>query len=72
MRKSRKRLTFANVVACLALFVALGGASYAAVKLPKNSVGRKQIRNNAVNRAKVRNPWLKTAKTLKLNVPEGS
>jgi hypothetical protein len=30
-----RHLSFANVVACLALFVALGGASYAAFKLPK-------------------------------------
>jgi hypothetical protein len=35
-------------VACLALFVALGGAGYAAFKLPKNSVKSKQIKNHAV------------------------
>jgi hypothetical protein len=35
-------------VALLALFVALGGTSYAAVKLPKNSVRSKQIAANAV------------------------
>jgi len=40
-------------VALLALFVALGGVSYAAVKLPKNSVGRSQIKKNAVSRAKL-------------------
>src|SRR5438270_870186 len=32
----------------LALFVALGGVSYAAVTLPKNSVGSKQIKPGAV------------------------
>jgi hypothetical protein len=37
-----------NVVAYLALFVALGGTSYAALKLPKNSVGSGQIKNGAV------------------------
>lgn len=42
------------VVALLALFVALSGASYAAVQLPRNSVGSKQIRNNAVVSSKVR------------------
>ncbi len=47
-------LTFSNVVACLALFIALGGASYAAFKLPKNSVGTKQLKKNAVNAAKVK------------------
>ena len=35
-------------VALLALFVALGGVSYAAVNLPKNSVGSPQIQKNAV------------------------
>ena len=34
---------------------ALGGASYAAVKIPKNSVGTKQIKKNAVNNIKVKN-----------------
>lgn len=38
----------AMVVACIALAAALGGTSYAAVKLPANSVGTKQIRNGAI------------------------
>ena len=38
----------------MALFVALGGASYAAVKIPKNSVGSAQIKKNAVTSAKVK------------------
>jgi hypothetical protein len=42
-------------IALLALFVALGGTSYAVVSLPPNSVGSKQIRKNAVTAAKVRN-----------------
>jgi hypothetical protein len=45
----------ALLVALLALFVALAGTSYAALKLPKNSVGTRQIRNNAVTSAKVKN-----------------
>lgn len=45
----------AMVVALIALSVALGGASYAAITLPKNSVGAKQIKANAVNSAKVKN-----------------
>jgi len=32
-----------NVIACVALFIALGGVSYAAA-LPRNSVGSKQIK----------------------------
>jgi len=41
-------LSYANVVATLALFVALGGSAYAVKQLPKNSVGPKQLRKNAV------------------------
>jgi hypothetical protein len=40
-------------LALLALFLALGGTSYAAVALPANSVGTKQLRNKAVTPAKV-------------------
>jgi hypothetical protein len=41
-------------LALLALFVALGGTSYAAVRVPANSVGPKQLEANAVTSAKVR------------------
>lgn len=47
------------MVACLALFVALGGASYAATQLPKNSVGTKQIQRGAVTSTKVMNGSLR-------------
>jgi hypothetical protein len=54
VRKLGARLTYANVVATLALFLALGGASYAALKLPAGSVGSKQLKSNAVTSAKVK------------------
>jgi hypothetical protein len=41
------------VVSLIALFVALGGTSYAAITLPKNSVGTKQIKNDAVTASKL-------------------
>jgi hypothetical protein len=50
----RPRLTYANVIASLALFIALGGASYAAVQIPKASVGTKQLKRNAVTSPKVK------------------
>jgi hypothetical protein len=53
--KLKPVLTYANVIATLALFLALGGGAYAALELPKNSVGRAQIRKNAVTSSKVRN-----------------
>jgi hypothetical protein len=44
-----------NAVAYTALFVALGGTSYAAVKLPNNSVGTAQIKAGAVTASKLAN-----------------
>lgn len=54
MRKASARLTYSNVVASLALFIALGGGAYAAATLPKNSVGPAQIKKNAVSSTKVK------------------
>lgn len=56
LRAFRIRLTYANVVATIALFIALGGASYAAVQIPRNSVGREQLRDGAVTKKKI-NPY---------------
>jgi hypothetical protein len=50
MRNKLKRPSPAMVVAVLALFVALGGSSYAALK-----IGSKQIRNNSVRTGDLRN-----------------
>jgi collagen triple helix repeat protein len=49
----RSHLTYANVIATIALFVALGGGAYAAVKLPANSVGTKQIKDKALTPKKL-------------------
>jgi hypothetical protein len=49
MSKILRRLPSpAMVVACIALAVALGGTSYAAIRLPRNSVGTRQLQKNAV------------------------
>lgn len=58
----RGRLNYANVMATIALFVALGGSAYAAVQLPKNSVGPRQLKKNAVTTAKVKNGAITGAK----------
>ena len=49
-----RRPSAAMVVALLALFLAAGGASYAATALPSNSVGTNQLQNNAVTNHKIR------------------
>lgn len=60
--KPLRHLTYANVVATLALMLAVGGASaFAATQLGKNSVGTKQLKNNAVTGAKVKNGSLSGA-----------
>jgi len=52
MRASK--VTYANVTATLALVVALGGTSYAATQLPKNSVKAKQIKTDAVRTQEIK------------------
>ena len=42
-----------NLIAYLALFVALGGTSYAAATLPSGSVGTPQLRNGAIIASKL-------------------
>jgi hypothetical protein len=51
--KLLSRLNYANVIATVALFVALGGAAVAA-GLPKNSVGPNQIKRGAISAAKLK------------------
>ena len=52
-----------NAVAYLALIVALGGTSYAAINLPANSVGPRQLKSGAVTANKLANGSV-TAKKL--------
>jgi hypothetical protein len=55
VKQARKHLTYANVVATLALFLVLTGATaLAAVQLGKNSVGSKQLKKNSVTKAKIK------------------
>ncbi len=63
MHKRRlRRPSPALVISVIALFVALGGTSYAAISLPKNSVGTKQLKNNAVSTKKIKNGAVTAAK----------
>ncbi len=48
------KLSYANVISTLALFIALGGTSYAALTLPRNSVSSSQIRARAVGSSELR------------------
>jgi hypothetical protein len=53
MKRFRPRLTYANVIASLALFIALGGSAVAA-GLAKNSVGPNQLKKGAVTAKAIR------------------
>ena len=56
MLKKFGRFLRQNTIAMLALFIALGGTTFAAANaLPRNSVGTKQLKNNAVISSKIKN-----------------
>ena len=63
MRRIRSRLTYANVISTLALFLVLGGGAWAAATIGPNDIKRnavhsKHIKNKAVTRAKLAAPTL--------------
>lgn len=63
MKQIRKRLTYANVMSTIAVFLVLGGATaLAAGQLGKNTVGTKQLKQNAVTAAKVKKEAITGAK----------
>jgi len=55
MKRRLRAPSPALAIALIALFVALGGTTYAATGLPKNSVGTKQLKKNAVTAPKIKN-----------------
>jgi hypothetical protein len=61
----------AMAVAMLALFISLAGTGYAAIKLPANSVGTKQLKTDAVTSAKVKNGALRSKDFASGQLPAG-
>jgi hypothetical protein len=62
----RKRLTYANVMSTIAVFLVLGGATaFAASQLGKHSVGTRQLKGNAVTAAKIKKDAVTSAKIKK-------
>jgi hypothetical protein len=53
LRKLKQHVTYANIMASLAVFVVLGGGMAVAAGLKKNSVGKKQIKAGAVVSKKI-------------------
>jgi hypothetical protein len=76
INRLRAHLTYANVVATLALFLAIGGSSYAALRIGSrqvvnNSIRSQDLRNNDVRGKDVRNRSLSSF-DLGLNTLGGS
>ena len=71
MRSPLSSPKFANVTALLALVVATAGTSYAAVTLPKHSVGTKQLQKNAVVSKKVKDGSLLATDFAAGQLPKG-
>ncbi len=55
MKRAQRLLTPANALACLALFVALGGTGWAGQVLAKRSVGSPQLKSKSVTTSKLAN-----------------
>jgi hypothetical protein len=72
LKRRLKAPSPAFVVSLLALFVALGGTTYAATSFPANSVGTKQLKKNAVTAAKIKKGAIVASKVnpAGLTVPE--
>ena len=61
MKKIRKRLTYANVMSSIAVFLMLGGATAIAAK----KIGKNQIKANAITTGKIKKNAVTTAKLKK-------
>jgi hypothetical protein len=61
VKQIRKRLTYANVMSSIAVFLVIGGAT-AFAALGKNTVGSKQLKKNAVTAAKIKKNAVTTPK----------
>ena len=83
MRRIKSHLTFANLVMAILAFSVLGGGAWAAksgkLKLPKNAVKSKQIKNRSIQSVdvnpKFRSPYLRVSGTVgsaKASVAEAS
>jgi hypothetical protein len=67
-----RRPSPALIVSIVALVVALGGTGYAAIKLPRNSVGAAQLKRNAVTSAKVKDRSLRARDFAAGQLPAGA
>jgi hypothetical protein len=70
--KLQSSLTYANVMATIAVFLAVSGGAYAAITIPRNSVGSGQLERNAVSSSKVRDGSLQLKDFKSGQLPSGA
>jgi hypothetical protein len=68
VNKLKRHLSVANVLSCLALFVALGGSAYAATKLSAGQVKTVNIANQAVSNPKIKTQAVTSGKIKNLGI----
>jgi hypothetical protein len=62
MKQLRRHFSFANAISCIALFVALSGAAYAATSIGDKAVKTRNLANGAVTATKLHAGAVATAK----------
>jgi hypothetical protein len=68
VNKFKRHLSVANVLSCLALFVALGGSAYAATKLGPGQVKAVNIASQAVTNSKIKTQAVTSGKIKDLGI----
>ena len=68
----RRRLTYANVMATLAMFVALGGGAYAVATIGARDIKKNAVRSKHIKRANVKRSDLRANAVNSAKVADGS
>jgi hypothetical protein len=71
LMRLRSKLTYANVMSTIAIFLVLTGVTFAIAKLPPRSVGSKQLKNGAVRSKKIHKGAVRSKRIHKNAVNEG-
>ncbi len=77
LTRLRSKLTYANVMATVAVFMVVTGIGFAVAALPKKSVGKRQLKNGAVSGKKLRKnavtaPKIKSAAVGRSEIASGA
>lgn len=70
--KLRSHLSFANVVATIALFVALGGTSYAVTKIGPKNIKKNAVRSKHIAKNSIRSKHIKRSQVTSGDIRNGT